>query len=138
MGIKLEQSFVVHSFHFYSILIQVNLVGWTKFDSRYCVHFPPMEVPLGYRRSPLQFPYLQMPGGSTRMNHINTRSFPDPRSQAIPRDALPLDSFLCLSLFLHPHTHHTGSPSPFLSSPTLLPSSLHLSIYHAYFLSPSE
>jgi hypothetical protein len=130
MGIKLEQSFVVHSFHFCSILIQVNLVGWTKFYSSYCVHFPPMEVALGYRRSSLQSPHLQLPGVSTRMDLINTGSFPDHRSQAIPRDALPLDSFLCLNLFLHPHTHHTGIPSPFLSSPTLLPSSLHLSIYH--------
>ena len=141
MGIKLQQSFVVHSYHFCSMLIQVNLVGWTKLDLRFCgqivVHFPPMEVPLDYRRSPLQSPYLQLPGVSTRMNSINTRIFLHHRSQPIRGDALLQVSFLCLSLFLHPHTQHTGCPSPFLSLPTLLPSSPHLSIYHAYFLSPS-
>ena len=139
MGIKLEQSFVVHSYHFCSILIQVNLVGWTKFDSRYCVHFPPMEVPLGYRRSPLQSPYLQLPGVSTRMNHINTRSFPHPRSQAIPRDALYWFPFSdsAFSCTLTPTTLD-HFPHSSLHPLSYLVHSIYPSIMHIFFLHLSE
>jgi hypothetical protein len=113
-------SWVSHWLAIPSIFIPAHLVGRTNFGSQICwwvvVSLPPLEVPPGYRRWPLQSLYPLLVGVSARVTHPHrlpgTSSFPG--HQLFPKMPLPSTAVLTPGPLPHPHPLLMLAPTQFL------------------------
>jgi hypothetical protein len=114
----LGQSLVGHSLNLCSIFILVHLVGKTNFGSKICwwvgVLLPPLVVPPGYRKWPLQSLYAQLLRVSARVTSISL----SPVSGLFQRCPTPIN-FCSLPQSSHPIP--TPDPHPLLPLPTPSP-----------------
>jgi hypothetical protein len=142
MGLKLGQSLVNHSLYLCTIPVPAHLIDRTHSELNvlwvgYC-SYPSLEVMPGYRKWPLQNPYLPLLAVSARVVLIDTLEptpFPGLWHVLEISPAPSPTQFSSLTPVLP-----IPDPSPsLLSFPSpLSPSSFSPSTYNIYFIYPSE
>lgn len=121
MGLKLGQSFIVHSFCLCSIFVHAHTVGWGYLELKDCggtgVFDPPLGTLPGYMRWPPQVPYLLLLGISAIVTPIYSLGSPLLPSlwynlEICPLPATNFNSFYHFSSLCNCSPHSLTHPVP--------------------------